>query len=111
MTPYIKPGTLPISENRIINIVCELSGIYESDIKGKSKKRGHVIPRHVAIHYIHRIHPEFSLEQIGWIFNRDHSTMSNALMIVGTVIDKNMEKLMMKVGDEINRITNQNVPI
>jgi len=101
MTPYIMPGTLPISEHKIIDIACELSGVSKEDLTGNSRKRIYVIPRHVAMYFIHKTHPKYSLEQIGWMFNRGHATVISALKGVETIKDRDLNDLTKKVGERI----------
>lgn len=59
----------------IINAVCEILTLKESDLKGASRKREVVEARYIAIALIFIANPEMKLKEVGETFNRDHSTI------------------------------------
>lgn len=68
------------SMTSIINAVLEKhDGITIKDIRAPGRKKKVVAARHEAIAAIRRIRPDLSLTTIGRFFNRDHTTILNAL--------------------------------
>jgi chromosomal replication initiator protein len=71
---------------RIIRVVCKKYGVTEEDIKSKKKTDTVTNARQVAIYFI-RKNTDLSLDEIGKIFGRDHSTVIYSL----NKIDLNMK--------------------
>ncbi len=67
-----------ISVDKIQNAVAEHFRIRLSDILGKSRLRNIVRPRHIAMALAHEL-TELPLQTIAEHFNRDHTTVMNAL--------------------------------
>ncbi len=68
-----------LTPSRIISVIANYYKINKSDIKGKSRKKEFVFPRHVSIYLIRQM-TNLSQKEIGRIFgNRDHSTIINAI--------------------------------
>jgi chromosomal replication initiator protein len=81
----------PKNYNQIITIVCEVTGITELQIKGKSKKREIVEARQIAMVLIRLYNPKMIYKQIGKLFsNRDHSTVMYSLKTVEDLIKTNI---------------------
>lgn len=62
----------------IIKLVCESYGITEQQMRSKSRRQEYVHGRNTAF-YLARKHTEMSLEEIGCIFNRRHSTVMRGI--------------------------------
>lgn len=58
----------------IVRLVCESFGLTELQLKSRSRKHDYVQGRN-TVFYLARKHTEMSLEEIGCIFNRKHSTV------------------------------------
>ncbi|EFF41126.1 helix-turn-helix domain-containing protein [Mycoplasmopsis alligatoris] len=67
-----------ITPDLIIETVSKYYKIPKKEIIGASRKKEIVVARHMAMIII-RNHLELSLEEIGKIFNKDHSTIINAI--------------------------------
>ncbi len=65
----------------IIRLVCESYGIQESQLKSKSRKKECVQGRN-TIFYLARKHTSLSLEDIGNVFNRRHTTVMRNITAV-----------------------------
>ncbi len=62
----------------IVRLVCESFGLTEMQLKSSSKKRDYVQGRN-TVFYLARKHTDLSLEEIGCIFNRRHSTVLRSI--------------------------------
>ena len=84
----VDPGNVPneVMVERIIRVVCKKYGVTEEDIKSKKKTDTVTNARQVAIYFI-RKNTDLSLDEIGKIFGRDHSTVIYSL----NKIDLNMK--------------------
>lgn len=71
---------------KIVKLVCYSTGITEKEIMGKDRYAHLIIARHVAMYMI-RITCNWSLKNIGAIFNRDHTTVINAINHVATLLE------------------------
>lgn len=72
---------IPLQENSswqiaefIQKVVCEFSNIDMDTLRSKSRKQFICRPRSIAI-YLCRLYTDMSLEMIGRMFNRNHSTI------------------------------------
>lgn len=94
MNYYIFPGLdkkvqkkyLLGNVDHIINVVCELFGVAESDVKSKSRQRIFTEPRQIIIYFL-RLKTELSLKKIGEIFSRDHSTIIYSSQFVNEAME------------------------
>lgn len=64
----------PISANQIIDAVCKYFSIDAGDLIGKRRKQEIAKPRHMAM-YLCRDLTDMSLQSIGKIFDKDHSSV------------------------------------
>lgn len=71
---------------QIVKLICYSTGITEKEILGKDRYAHLIIARHVAMYMI-RITCNWSLKNIGAIFNRDHTTVINAINHVATLLE------------------------
>ena len=67
----------PSAANQIKAMVSEATGISIADIMGTSRYAKFFIPRYMCIRLMRR--RGWSTTKIGWIMNRDHSSIVNAL--------------------------------
>ena len=76
----VDPGNIPTSAliERIISTVSKNFGISADDIKSKKKSENIVNARHICIYIIRKL-TDLSLQSIGEIFSRDHSTIISSL--------------------------------
>lgn len=72
----ITEGALDMAS--IVRLVCESFGITEQQMRSKSRRHEFVHGRNTAF-YLARKHTEMSLEEIGCIFNRKHSTVMRGI--------------------------------
>lgn len=68
----------PVNLEGIINLVCESFGITRSQLCSRSRRKEFVQGRN-TVFYLARKHTDMSLEEIGCIFNRRHSTVVRSL--------------------------------
>ncbi len=99
----VDPGNIPTSAliERIISTVAKKYGVSSDDIKSKKKTENIANARHVAI-YISRKITSLSLQEIGEVFSRDHSTVHSSL----SKIELNI-KTKKNYEEEINSIINE----
>lgn len=71
----------------IVRLVCESFGLTEQQLRSKSRRQEYVHGRNTAF-YLARKHTEMSLEEIGCIFNRKHSTVVRGITQVEQEIAK-----------------------
>lgn len=112
-TAYILPGLsgANYNEHSIIRDVCEYFEVSIDDIKKKSgdikaKKAIWVIPRQISMFFITKNYPNKSQEYIGYLFNRDHATVINALKKIQNLIDTE-PRFRIKI-EEIHQIISNN---
>lgn len=76
----VDPGNIPTSAliEKIISTVSKNYGISADDIKSKKKSENIVNARHICIYIIRKL-TDLSLQSIGEIFSRDHSTIISSL--------------------------------
>lgn len=67
-----------IDINGIVRLVCESFGLTEIQLKSSSRKKEYVQGRN-TVFYLARKHTDMSLEEIGCIFNRRHSTVLRSI--------------------------------
>jgi chromosomal replication initiation ATPase DnaA len=65
--------------NEILKRVCEVAGITEEEIKGRSKECRIVIPRHVFVHYA--VEAGYGKKEAGIFINRTYSTAIKSFRI------------------------------
>ncbi len=76
----IAPDSIPpnVMVDKIISVVAKKNGLRPEDLKSKKRQDNIAKARHIAI-YIARNLTTLSLDSIGKIFNRDHSTVSSSI--------------------------------
>ena len=86
----------------VIANTCEQYNISMDDIKSKSRKSVVAIPRLLTMHIL-RSNTLLTLEEIGDIFNRDHTTVINAIKSTSNMLEtdydfkEEYQKLVMKL--------------
>ncbi|MBQ3870615.1 MAG: chromosomal replication initiator protein DnaA [Clostridia bacterium] len=70
---------------KIMSVVSTRYGTTKDEVKGKSKKREIVEARHVCAYLIREL-TGYSLNQIGALLNRDHTTIMNSCEVTKTQI-------------------------
>lgn len=107
MTPYIFPG-LPIKTvanmtldwQSVIMVVEEHTGISHALMMSPTRKREVVEARHLAMALLHKAFGnKMSFETIGSKFNRDHATVSHAIVNVKNLksADRNYQRTYSKI--------------
>ncbi len=81
----IKGGTIDGCEN-IYDSILENFGITEDELKGRCRQR-HIMNIRHALFYHMRYERNLTLTQIGKLFDRDHSTIINAVKNVEAWLD------------------------
>lgn len=79
-----------ISIEKIQNVVAEHFHIRLSDILGSSRLRTFVRPRHIAMALAHEL-TDLPLQTIAGHFNRDHSTVMNAIERIADLRQSNLQ--------------------
>ena len=77
-----------LTAQRIIESVSARYGIAAEEIKGRKRTKEIAAARHIAV-YVIRTVTDMSLDNIGKIFNRDHSTMLSSIDVVVEEMTKN----------------------
>ncbi len=97
---YIDPGNIPtgILVEKILSVVTKHFGISIEEIKSRKRTENVSNARHTAI-YIIRNMTQLSLDEIGKIFGRDHSTAVFSISKIETNI-----KTKNKTGSEIKKL-------
>ena len=85
-------GTIPpaMLVDNILNCVSERFHIPVEEIKGRRRNNGISLARHVCIYIIHEM-TDYSLNYIGDIFGRDHTTVLNSIKKVEEEKNNNKE--------------------
>lgn len=94
-----------VSPSTVLQIVCELFGVAEDDLKGNSRKREISLARQVGM-YLMRHHTELSLPKIGDVFGgKDHTTVMYSCDKIATKVqdDPKLAQLVRDASDRINR--------
>lgn len=82
-----KPEYVPTTTKEIIiREVCQKYDLSFEKLKSKTRERDITFPRHLAMYLIKR-RTGMSLEKIGQLFNRDHTTVIHALESIQNYID------------------------
>ncbi|MCD4707791.1 MAG: chromosomal replication initiator protein DnaA [Candidatus Sabulitectum sp.] len=87
ITEYLGSSSRRLNPSSITSIVGEYFGINPNALKGKKRKREILIPRQVSM-FLLRDLTNLSLEEIGDFFDRDHSTVLNAIKRVNCMISE-----------------------
>jgi chromosomal replication initiation ATPase DnaA len=110
---YILPGIegANYTEHNIIKDVCGYFNVSVEDVKKKTgdkkaKQTLWLLPRQVGMFFIVKNYPDYSLEYIGSLFNRDHATVINALKKVQNFIDTE-PRFRIKI-EEVHKIITNN---
>ena len=99
ISPFVKQTEKPEEvANRIINNISVMYDVPVSEMKDKSRKQNIAFARNMAIYTI-REKTSLSLESIGRIFNRDHTTILNSIERIKYEIETNPS-----VARDINEI-------
>lgn len=77
-----------LTAQRIIESVSTRYGVSAEEIKGRKRTKEIASARHIAV-YVIRTVTDMSLDNIGKIFNRDHSTMLSSIDVVVEEMTKN----------------------
>lgn len=87
-----------ISSSKIITVVCAHFDIEQSKITGKGRSRRLVEIRQIICYFLKK-YTRLTLERIGLLVNRDHSTVTYSISEIGNRI-----KLYMEVKKEMELI-------
>jgi chromosomal replication initiator protein len=74
------------NKSDIVEIVCTFFEVKKEDIFKKCRKQCFTIPRYCVM-YFYRYELNLSLKSIGMEFQRDHSTVINAIQIIKDMLD------------------------
>ncbi|PID67400.1 MAG: chromosomal replication initiator protein DnaA [Fusobacteriales bacterium] len=89
-----------VTAENIIKIVANYYQITEEDLKSKKRKQEILVPRQVSM-YIIKENLDITLDGVGKIFDRDHSTVLNAINKIRVKMEE--EPTFMMQVKEINR--------
>ncbi|MBO7430754.1 MAG: chromosomal replication initiator protein DnaA [Spirochaetia bacterium] len=91
-----------VSIDRIIKAVAENFNISSSDIRGRKRTKNIAWPRQIAMYIINHL-GEYSMNEIGNEFGKDHTTVIYAIQKVEDSIKSNptLEPLIQKIEEEI----------
>lgn len=76
-----------VTAEKIIENISKRYGVSIDDIKGKRRAKDIMTARHISIFVIRRV-TELSLQSIGKIFDRDHSTVLSSIEVVTQAMKK-----------------------
>ena len=76
-----------ITAEKIVKVVSEHTGINAKDIVSRKKKQKIADARHLAIYAITQHLPKYTLEEIGEIFGRNHSTIIHSRNSFSALMD------------------------
>ncbi len=101
-TPSPEASKSKMSQDRIIDIVCDHFHINKNDLTGKRRNKDIVVPRQICI-YLMWSQLSVPLINIGELFGRDHTTIIHARDKIMDLVktDKSMKKT---VNELINKI-------
>jgi chromosomal replication initiator protein len=85
---FSAPKQANVSLDNIIRVVADYFSLSISDIKGKKRHRGIVLPRQLAM-YIARELTEYSTTEVGQAFGRDHTTVMHSYRQVEDMLRTN----------------------
>ncbi len=94
-----------VSPNIVLQIICEMFGVAETDLKGASRKREITLARQVGM-YLLRQHTELSLPKIGDVFGgKDHTTVMYSCDKIAAKLkdDPTIAQRVRDASDRINR--------
>ena len=91
-----------VSIDRIIKAVAEYFNISSGDIRGRKRTKNIAWPRQIAMYIINHL-GEFSMNEIGNEFGKDHTTVIYAIQKVEDSIKSNptLEPLIQKIESNI----------
>ena len=97
------PKNMDAKIDTIQKIVANHYEITVSQLKGKSRSKTHILPRHIAI-YLSRELTEYSLTEIGQEFDKDHTTIMNSIKKIDDLrkTDPTLEITLEHLKQEIN---------
>lgn len=87
ITEYLGSSSRRLNPSSITSAVGEYFGINPNALKGKKRKREILVPRQVSM-FLLRDLTNLSLEEIGNYFDRDHSTVLNAIKRINSLISE-----------------------
>lgn len=91
----------------IISLITEKENININDLTKRTRKR-HIASKRQLLMYLLQKHTNFSLDIIGYIFNKDHATVLYAKNTIMNLIDvdKNLKQKVFLYNDEITNYKN-----
>lgn len=99
---YVVPGTPNGSGQLIINAVAELYNVTAGDVKGTKRTGPIAEARQTSVYFIKKKYPKLSLQRIGFMVNRDHSTVIHSIRAIENRININQLLIPLKSIDSIN---------
>ena len=99
----IRSNEFTITPDNIIKEVCRYYHIEEDKIRGASRSRDILLPRQIGIYLIRRM-TGLSLEEIGKLFKRDHTTILNSINKIENLMktDNNFAETVKAIMTNIN---------
>ncbi|MFA6619428.1 MAG: helix-turn-helix domain-containing protein, partial [Candidatus Neomarinimicrobiota bacterium] len=76
-----------LNPSSITTVTADVFGINKDALKGKKRKREVLIPRQVSMYLIRDL-TDLPLEEIGDFFDRDHSTVVNAIKRIKSLMEQ-----------------------
>lgn len=110
LSPLDKIKHDPVVE-LITDIVFNVTGKSTDDLVVKSREIDLVYPRQLCMYFIKK-HTSFSLKLIGFMYNRDHSTVIHAIKVINNLndVDKRVKEDLRIVEGLIDSYKNKNKP-
>ena len=75
-----------VTPDRIEDVVVEVTGVCRNKLRSRTRKRTVTVPRHIIM-YLARQHAYEYLSTIGKRYNRDHTTVINAVNTIKDLLD------------------------
>jgi len=70
---------LGVTIAQVVQAVCIEAGLTHAELFSPWRHRRVAYPRHVAMYMIDRYCPEYSLKEIGYVFQRDHTSIMHGI--------------------------------
>lgn len=84
---YLGSASKRLNPSSITTVTADVFGINKDALKGKKRKREVLIPRQVSMYLIRDL-TDLPLEEIGDFFDRDHSTVVNAIKRIKSLMEQ-----------------------
>jgi len=102
ITEYLGSSSRRLNSTAITSAVGDFFSVNPSALKGKKRNREILVPRQVAMYLIRDL-TDLSLEDVGEFFERDHSTVLNAIKRVNSMMaeDSSFKRKLLDIRESL----------